>query len=264
MQNFNYHGHTKRCRHADNNVLDEDYVKKFISMGFKKIAFTDHCPEKNRIDTRDNMRMDYTELNDYLNSINYLKNKYKDKIGILSGFEVEYLDVLEDEIIDLKKKCDMIVLGQHFIYKDGNLKMFRKHAFSDMDLLKYGECVVSAIKKGIPDIVVHPDIYMVSRSEMGDIEEKVARMICEAAERYHVILEINLSEPYLYMNGYIDKISYPCVDFWKIVSEYKIDVLYGIDAHCLGQIDRYPDLVKFVNDLFGVELINKLNFLEEA
>ena len=66
------------------------------------------------------------------------------------------------------------------------------------------------------------------------------------------------------MNGYIDKISYPCVDFWKIVSEYKIGVLYGIDAHRLGQIDRYPDLVKFVNDLFGEELINKLNFLEEA
>lgn len=64
MQNFNYHAHTKRCGHADNNLLDEDYVRKFISMGFKKIAFTDHCPEKNRIDTRDNMRMDYTELND--------------------------------------------------------------------------------------------------------------------------------------------------------------------------------------------------------
>ena len=28
MQNFSYHGHTKRCRHADNSVLDEDYVKE--------------------------------------------------------------------------------------------------------------------------------------------------------------------------------------------------------------------------------------------
>ena len=28
MQNFNYHTHTYRCGHADDNMMDEDFVKK--------------------------------------------------------------------------------------------------------------------------------------------------------------------------------------------------------------------------------------------
>lgn len=263
MQNINYHSHTKRCGHADYNVLDEDYVKKYISKGFKRIAFTDHCPEKRVMDIRDNMRMKYDEMEKYLSSIKYLKEKYKEDIDILSGFEVEYLPMLEDEIWKLKQDSDMIVLGQHFIYDldSDSLKIFRKHVFNDNDIIKYGEYIVSAIEKGIPDIVVHPDIYMIARDKMSDVDKRVARMICEAAEKYHVLLEINLSEPYFYINGYTDRVTYPCVEFWNIVSEYKIDVLFGIDAHCLEQIDCYEESVRYVSDLFGDELMNKLNFV---
>lgn len=48
MQKFNYHSHTYRCGHADFNMEDEDYIKEYIKMGFKKMAFTDHCPQKMR------------------------------------------------------------------------------------------------------------------------------------------------------------------------------------------------------------------------
>ncbi len=36
MQKFNYHTHTRRCGHADNNMSDEDFVKLFIQKGFTK------------------------------------------------------------------------------------------------------------------------------------------------------------------------------------------------------------------------------------
>ena len=72
MQNFNYHTHTYRCGHADNNMTDEDYVKEFIKKKFNLIAFTDHNPEKEIIDTRKTMRMDYDEIKGYLNSIKEL------------------------------------------------------------------------------------------------------------------------------------------------------------------------------------------------
>ena len=52
MQNFNYHTHTYRCGHADDTMSDEDFVKELIKKGFKKIAFTDHCPDKEGIDKR--------------------------------------------------------------------------------------------------------------------------------------------------------------------------------------------------------------------
>ena len=60
MQNFNYHTHTYRCGHADDTMRDEDFVKELINKGFKKIAFTDHAPNKDGIDDRRYMRMKYS------------------------------------------------------------------------------------------------------------------------------------------------------------------------------------------------------------
>ena len=82
MQAFNYHSHTYRCGHADLDMTDEDYVKDYIKMGFKRMAFTDHCPEKNEIDKRNNMRMKYSKRKEYLENIQALKEKYAGQIEI--------------------------------------------------------------------------------------------------------------------------------------------------------------------------------------
>ena len=126
MKKYNFHTHTYRCGHAEENITDEAIVKTFIANGFEVVAFTDHCPEKEMIDRRKNMRMDYSMKDDYLASINDLKEKYKDKIRIESGYEVEYLPGQEDNLLELKAETDKIVLGQHFIYDDDGrtLKIF--------------------------------------------------------------------------------------------------------------------------------------------
>lgn len=116
MQRFNYHCHTYRCGHADLDMSDEEYVLEFIKMGFTKIAFTDHCPEKNKIDKRPEVRMEYGQKQEYLDSIQMLKQKYADKIEIQTGYEVEYLPGEEENIKELKQETDKIILGQHFIY----------------------------------------------------------------------------------------------------------------------------------------------------
>ena len=58
---------------------------------------------------------------------------------------------------------------------------------------------------------------MLSRKEFGDNESKVAHLICAAAEKYSIPLEINLTEPVLYLDLKREKITYPCKKFWKIV-----------------------------------------------
>ena len=73
MQKFNYHSHTYRCNHADLDMSDEEYILEYIKMGFNKMAFTDHCPIKNGIDKRPNVRMKYSQKDEYLNSIESLK-----------------------------------------------------------------------------------------------------------------------------------------------------------------------------------------------
>ena len=195
MQKFNYHSHTYRCKHADFGMTDEEYIKEYIEMGFKKMAFTDHCPEKNEIDKRQNMRMKYSEREEYLNSIKALKEKYKDKIEIQSGYEVEYLPGEEENIKELKEETDKIVLGQHFIYDDNkNLKILHDDDFTDEEAIRYAEYIKKAVELGIPDIIAHPDIYLFKIKEFGEVENKAAEIICEAAEKYDIPLEINLNK----------------------------------------------------------------------
>ena len=171
MQNFNYHSHTYRCGHADLDMQDEEYVKEYIEMGFKKVAFTDHCPEKNRIDRRTNMRMDYDQRIEYLNSVKFLKEKYKDKIELQTGYEVEYLPGEEENLNELKEETDKLILGQHFIYDDNkNLKIFGEaRTFTEEELIRYAEYLEKAMEYHIPTIIAHSDIFMLSRDNFGEL-----------------------------------------------------------------------------------------------
>ncbi len=279
MQKFNYHSHTYRCGHADLDMKDEEYIQEYIKMGFEKVAITDHCPEKNEIDKRDNMRMKYIEKEEYLNSIKTLKEKYADKIQIETGFEVEYLPGEEENLKELKNETDKIMLGQHFIYDDNKqLRIFGTHNFTDEELIRYAEYIETAVKLNIPDIIVHPDIYMHKRENFGEIESKVANMICKVAEKYNIPLEINLAKVFnktYYENKKLNndsiekqkeklsKVDYPRKEFWEIVTQYDIKVLYGIDVHHRGQITLYKELIQLANEIIGRETIKKLKFIKE-
>jgi len=279
MQKFNYHSHTYRCGHADLDMKDEEYIQEYIKMGFEKVAITDHCPEKNEIDKRDNMRMKYIEKEEYLNSIKTLKEKYADKIQIETGFEVEYLPGEEENLKELKNETDKIMLGQHFIYDDNKqLRIFGTHNFTDEELIRYAEYIETAVKLNIPDIIVHPDIYMHKRENFGEIESKVANMICKVVEKYNIPLEINLAKVFnktYYENKKLNndsiekqkeklsKVDYPRKEFWEIVTQYDIKVLYGIDVHHRGQITLYKELIELANEIIGQETIKKLKFIKE-
>ena len=277
MQKFNFHQHTYRCKHADFLMQDEDYVKEYIEMGFEKIAFTDHCPEKNEIDKRQTMRMKYSQKDEYLSSIKSLKEKYKGKIEIQTGYEVEYLPGEEENLMELKSETDKIVLGQHFIYDDEmqNLKILGECELSDNELLREAEYIKKAMELGIPDIIAHPDFYMLHRDAFGEKDAKAANKICSAAQEYDIPLEINLNNIYrrlFYLNEdlsneerreRIKNVNYPCRGFWEIASKYNIRVLYGLDTHVKGQILHWTELVGFANEIIGEDIIEKLNFVED-
>ena len=84
----NFHTHTSRCGHATGS--DEEYVLEAIKAGIKKLGFSDHvpwptCPQPG-------IRMNEDLLENYVKSITFLKNKYKDQIEIHLGFEAEVVD----------------------------------------------------------------------------------------------------------------------------------------------------------------------------
>ena len=254
MQNFNYHTHTYRCGHAD-LIEDVEYIKEYIKMGFKRVAFTDHCPEKEVIDDREKIRMRYEQRKEYLDSIKRLKEKYADKII-----------------------TDKLVLGQHFIYdKNKNLRVCGRDSFTKEEIMEYASYVEKAIELGIPDIIVHPDNYIQSRGKFEEDEAKVAHRICKVAEKHGIPIEINLAQVFNatyykdrvlnddsieIQKGRLGSVPYPRKEFWQIASNYDVKVLYGIDAHHKGQINLFNNLVTLANEIIGMETISKLKFAE--
>lgn len=281
MQNFNLHQHTYRCRHADLRMQDEDYVNEYLKIGLKKIAFTDHCPEKEVIDDRDFMRMDYSERIGYLESIKNLKEKYKDKIEILSGYEIEYLPGQEENLKELKDETDILILGQHFIYNkdEKSLHILNDYEFDDDDMDKYATYIEKAAELHLPDIIAHPDFFMISRKKWSKKNEEITRRICQTAEKNNIALEINLNNIFkktiydykkdIFYNydkneikEKLKEVKYPNADFWKIASEYNVKVLYGLDTHFKNQILYFDKLIPLANEIIGKAIIDKFNLVE--
>lgn len=269
IQKFNYHGHTTRCGHADFEITDEMYVKEAIEAGFEKIAFTDHMPFKDRFSCEIGTRMDIGEKNDYFSSVNYLKEKYKDKIIIENGFEIEFDDTQLDHIEKLRSEVSKIILGQHFI-----IDIFGKRYYweemklngiaKEYALDQYEKGISEAVKRGWVDIIAHPDFFMKYDTSFGKKEEEISRKICELAIKHDIPIEINLNRIRMWRcDGCSDSslLEYPSKDFWKIAAEYGNKVLFGADVHARNQYKEFNENVKVAKEMLGTDVIGKLKFV---
>ena len=84
MKNL-FHVHTYRCGHAE-NISEELYIEKAITLNASDIWFTDHAPFPN---DPFGGRMKYEQLNEYIDTLLQLKEKYKEEINVHIGLEIE-------------------------------------------------------------------------------------------------------------------------------------------------------------------------------
>ena len=112
---FNLHTHTYRCHHAKGN--DEEYVIKAIENGYDLIGFSDNAPYLFPNGYVSSFRMLPSDAQNYADSIKKLREKYKGKIDIKLGFELEYYPRLIDKEIEFLKSLDYdyLILGQHYV-----------------------------------------------------------------------------------------------------------------------------------------------------
>lgn len=276
-QDFCYHTHTKRCGHAKGN--DDEYVRQAVAGGMKIIAFTEHVPQINVVQTTRKVRMNSEEVNSYLHSIDRLREKYKGQIEIESGFEFEYADRDLEYLRELKFKTDKMVLGQHFVVdKAGRTHVFRGNIVSDEILDLYAEAIITAIDKGLPDIIVHPERFMIARTSFGEKEKQVSRLICRKAVETEIPLEINMGEPLdklkesnMSAEELRSKVAYPKREFWEIVLEESkkaieegkepIKVVYGKDAHSPDRMSATKDY-ELVDKIIGIDILKELHFVK--
>lgn len=224
---YNYHSHTKRCGHAFGE--DEEYVLSAIKMGLKVFGFSDHVMVPNIQEPK--VRGDYSQINDYFSSVKYLKEKYKDQIEILLGFEAEYSLCVEEYYRDLLNgKVDFLILGQHNYYENNQaINYFTKDAPIGR-VRKYVDDVIAGIDSGLFKYLCHPDLFMYSQNEWNEELEKEGRRLLKHCEEKNFPVELNICgmrRPTFDGEHY----SYPNKDFYSLIKDYKLQIVLGIDAH---------------------------------
>lgn len=279
MGRYNYHSHTTRCGHVDWDYSDEDFVKEYVANGFTDLAFTDHMPQKHRVDMRHGIRMDYSQLEDYLSSVEYLREKYKDSIKILSGFECEYLEESEDDIRELKERTDILITGQHYSRrKDGLLHIFGRKEAGDYELNSYTDLIEKAMAKGLTVLIAHPDFALISQASFGKKEKDMCVRLAKLSNKYDIPLEINLNHIFnkTFFRGYqpnddpeeiqltrLKDVLYPVREFWEVMAEYSVKTIYGIDTHHRRQTSLYEPLKRYADIIIGEETLRSLRIIEE-
>ncbi len=223
-----YHTHTYRCGHASGK--DEEYVLAAIESGIKVLGFTDHVMLPGY--PQPGIRGDFALLQDYIDSINSLKEKYKDKIEIHLGFECEYYPQFVDYYKELKEKygIEYLILGQHCFINERN--EFQWHMCSDTkeNVDRYVHYLIKGMESGLFAYVAHPDLFITAFDEWQPYMDEASESICEAAVKYNIPLEINLGR-FNRGNMFFNHLMYPDLRFFRIAAKHGCKVIVGRDAH---------------------------------
>lgn len=224
-----FHVHTYRCRHAGNEQ-DEAYVQKAMELGALRITFTDHAPF---CGNPFGNRMQIEELEGYVSSLKQLKEKYKEKIEVCIGLEVEYLPAFHDYYSGLKDSgdFDVLMIGQHFYEcEDG------KHSFSlERSVRKRTEAsgickaLIQGIETGCFQVVAHPDRMFRYFDCWTKEMEAISLELINAALDNRITLERNLASK--------ERKRQYWEEFWQLVPK-TLNTIVGVDAHSVSELGR--------------------------
>ncbi len=217
----NFHTHTARCHHAVGE--DREYVECAIKGGFQVLGFSDHVPIPYKDGYVSRIRMRFSEVEEYIDSVLALKKEYEREIEIHLGFETEYFPQMFEELTEALQPypIEYMILGQHYLENEKDQRYVGELS-TEQELESYVNQVTDGLRTGFFSYVAHPDIGNYKGDEA--VYRKYMRKICEACRELHLPLEVN-------ENGYRGHIWYPSERFLTIASEVGNDMIVGVDAH---------------------------------
>ena len=236
------HNHTSRCNHAEGTI--DEYIEKAIELGIDIYGFSEHAP----MDFDPKYRLRFEEMNDYVADILAAKERYKDKIEIVLGYEVDYLPGHMDDRV-LNADVDYLIGSVHFLDKWSfdNPEFLSGWEERDIDDIwqAYFEAVEMMAKSGLFDIVGHLDLIKVfkylPRRDIRSLAKKALAAISEA----NMVLELNgagLRKPV--------KEIYPSKPLLEEAFSLGIPITFGSDAHKVEQVGYgYDEAVSLAREV---------------
>lgn len=244
----NYHTHTWRCNHATDT--EEEYVLCGLERGLKILGFSDHGPFYFPKDHDSYFRMKPEQLPGYVDTVLGFREKYRGKVEIPLGLELEYYPKYLPEILPVLKDAgiEYLLLGQHFIGNEIG-EHYSGAATADVDILKrYCAQTADAMQTGLFTYFAHPDLLKFKGND-SDYRRHM-RHICREAKSCGLPLEMNLL-------GFFKNRNYPDRRFWELAAQEGCSVVLGCDTHAakhLLETDTEAKARKWIGEL-GLDLL---------
>ena len=247
----NYHTHTN---FSDGVETAEDITKMAISEDFKILGFSDHSP----VPFSSKWNTKYEHIENYINTINDLKLKYKDNITILTGMEIDFF-INKNFITSFKNffNLDYTIGAVHYLteyFDDGTIfnidkqKSIFERALKEIfhnDIKKlvreYYRNVKAMIQYDTPDIIAHIDLINKFNSNklfFDSNEQWYQKIIAETldlAKQKNCIVEINCRSKYL---NILNDFS-PETPIIKQIKQFNIPVTISGDIHRVQEFKNY-------------------------
>jgi len=222
------HNHTTRCNHAEGTV--DEYIQRAIELGIDIYGFSEHAP----MDFDTHYRLQFSQMNAYSSDILRAKEKYKDSIEIVLGYEVDWLPNHMDNRV-LKSDVDYLIGSVHFIDKWSfdNPEFIGGWKTKDIDEIwqAYFEATTAMAKSGLFDIAGHLDLIKVFKYLPKQDTRILAHDALKAIKKSNMVLEINAAG----LRKPIEEI-YPSKLLLEVAYELDIPITFSSDAHAVDQI----------------------------
>jgi histidinol-phosphatase (PHP family) len=257
MLDSNYHTHSCFC---DGVGELEDYVLTAIQRKMKCLGFSGHAPIPYNVTI-----MKQENLQKYMDEVNFLKQKYKDKIQILLGLEIDYIPKIISPSDEKYKNLDFKIGSIHYVdfFKSGIpyavdlseesfLKGLKEIFSNDLEKLctRYYELLREMIRTNSLDIVGHLD--KIKRYNNFPEESlwyrKEIIYTLEEIKKTNVIIEINTRSLYKEKKSYL----YPSEWIIKLIKDFNIPIVINSDAHSPNELQERFDYV--------FDIIKKIGF----
>ena len=236
------HNHTPLCNHAVGEI--EEYIAQAIKSDTKYFGFSDHAP----MDFDPKYRMKFSDMKKYEEDVLNAKEKYKNKIEILLGYEVDYLKGHMDERV-LNADVDYLIGSVHFVDGWGfdNPEFIGKYKEQDIDEIweKYFDTIEEMANSKLFDIVGHLDLIKVFKFMPNKNINEMAESALKAIKNADMVLELNVA-------GYRKPIgeAYPSPSLLKQAYKLGIPITFASDAHKPEQVSMFNDeVIKMARDI---------------
>jgi histidinol-phosphatase (PHP family) len=221
------HNHTPLCNHATGDA--EEYIQKAIEKNIKIYGFADHAP----MNFDEKYRMGFDDMQKYEEKIKNLKEKYKGKIKILLGYEVDFTPYVEKKV--LERRVDYLIGSVHFLDNWGfdNPEFIKEWKNRDVDDVyrEYFSKIQDLATSKLFDIVGHLDLVKVFGYKPKANIKDIAKNAIKAIKNSGMAVEINTSG----LRKPVKEI-YPSTELLEMIGNEGIDITFSSDAHAPEQV----------------------------